>query len=415
MSDTYSVRAKLPRGAQQVAPDVLALRIAFVNMFFIGAPEEGAPWVLVDAGVGECSARIVEVAEACFGAGTRPEAIILTHGHFDHVGAVRTLAERWDVPVYVHLLELPYLVGRSSYPPADPVAGEGAMAWLSPLYPRRPIDLGGHLRALPADGQVPFLPRWQAIHTPGHTPGHISLFRPDDGLLIAGDAVVTTNQESALAVATQRPEVRRPPAYFTPDWLTAARSVERLAELAPAALASGHGPTMRGPEMQAQLAKLAQRFAEVGLPKRGRYVPTAVRVRTHMPSSDVEIQPESQSVATGVPQANQVALVQGCFYVATGLWPLVSIQSFEAVTGPKAERWLVQTVGLELVIVGGALAMAGWRRASGPEIRLLGMGSAAALAAIDLIFTARGRISPVYLLDALVEGAVLLAWTGSRA
>jgi hypothetical protein len=108
--------------------------------------------------------------------------------------------------------------------------------------------------------------------------------------------------------------------------------------------------------------------------------------------------------------ARHVALAQGGFYAVTGLWPLVSMGSFERVTGPKTDRWLVQTIGLELMVVGGVLAMAGWRRATGPEIRLLGIGSAAALAAVDLVFTARRRISPVYLLDALAEAALILAW-----
>ena len=66
-----------------------------------------------------------------FGHGNRPAAILLTHGHFDHVGALKTLAEEWDVPVYAHTLELPYLTGRSSYPPPDPSVGGGAMAAMS--------------------------------------------------------------------------------------------------------------------------------------------------------------------------------------------------------------------------------------------------------------------------------------------
>ena len=109
-----------------------------------------------------------------------PEAIILTHGHFDHVGSLERLLQLWDVPVYAHTLELPYLTGRSSYPPPDPLVGGGAMAWSSKLYPRGPIDLDGRAQALPDDHTVPGLPGWRWIHTPGHSPGHVSLVRESD-------------------------------------------------------------------------------------------------------------------------------------------------------------------------------------------------------------------------------------------
>lgn len=267
--ETTAVRP--PRSAHEVAPGVLGLRIVFVNVFFIGPPGGGGPWVLVDAGVGPCAGRITGAAEARFGPGARPEAIVLTHGHFDHVGALRELARRWDVPVYAHTLELPYLTGRAAYQPADPLAGEGAMAWLAPLYPRRPLDLGDRVRALPAHGLLPQLPAWQVVHTPGHTPGHISLFRAEDGVLIAGDAVVTTRQETAWGALARPPEVRRPPAYFTPDWPAARRSAQQLAALRPAVLATGHGPALRGPAMEEQLAHLARNFDVVALPRRGRY------------------------------------------------------------------------------------------------------------------------------------------------
>lgn len=85
------------------------------------------------------------------------------------------------------------------------------MASLSWAYPRGPIDLGDRVRALPGDGRVPGLPEWRWMHTPGHAPGHVSFFREADRTLIAGDAFITTKQESALAVLAQRPEVHGPP------------------------------------------------------------------------------------------------------------------------------------------------------------------------------------------------------------
>jgi glyoxylase-like metal-dependent hydrolase (beta-lactamase superfamily II) len=255
-----------------VAPGVTGLRIVMVNVFLVSEVRAGTTeWWLVDAGLPGAARTIRQVAEERFGRGTRPRFILLTHGHFDHVGSLRDLADGWDVPVYAHPLEHPYLTGRSAYPPPDPSVGGGAMAWSARLLPRGPIDLGARVRALPADGTVPGSPEWRWLPTPGHSPGHVSLFREGDRTLVAGDAVVTVKQESLLAILAQAPRVHRPPAYFTTDWQAAGRSVRALAELAPEILATGHGRSLGGPAMQAQLEELAADF-ERRMPRRGRYV-----------------------------------------------------------------------------------------------------------------------------------------------
>jgi glyoxylase-like metal-dependent hydrolase (beta-lactamase superfamily II) len=265
--------ARYPSWPRSVTPDLAVLRVAFVNLFLYGRP--GAPsgsWVLIDAGLPGSASRVRRAASQWIGPWAQPSAIILTHGHFDHVGALRSLVALWDVPVYAHYLELPYLTGRSSYPPPDPMVGGGAMAALSRFYPRGPINLGHRVQALPEDGSVPGMPGWRWIHTPGHTPGHVALFREDDRTLIAGDAFVTTRQESAFAALTQRPEIHGPPAYFTPDWGAARRSVERLAALEPERVVSGHGPPLAGETMRRGLRQLAREFDRVAVPARGRYV-----------------------------------------------------------------------------------------------------------------------------------------------
>jgi glyoxylase-like metal-dependent hydrolase (beta-lactamase superfamily II) len=134
-----------------VAPGLAYRRLGIVNVAFLkpaGAGDRGR--VLVDAGLDGCAGAIARAAADRFGEGARPAAIVMTHGHFDHVGALEHLAPAWDAP----------------------------------------------------DG------RW--LHAPGHTPGQVALWREADRTLLSGDAVITTRQEAAYAVALQSPEIQGP-------------------------------------------------------------------------------------------------------------------------------------------------------------------------------------------------------------
>jgi glyoxylase-like metal-dependent hydrolase (beta-lactamase superfamily II) len=253
-----------------VAADVVRIRYLFANLYMYGTADS---WVLIDAGIQGCADDITKAAEERFGENNPPKAIILTHGHFDHVGAFPEIFERWDVPVYTHPTEVPHLTGQRDYPEPDPTVGKGAMALLSFAYPNKANDFGKRIEELPDDESIPFMPDWRWIHTPGHTNGHVSLFRDEDRLLIAGDAFVTTQQESLYQVMQQKKGVHGPPAYFTQDWIAARASVERLAALNPAVAATGHGTPMSGDELTAGLADLLANFDEVAVPDRGKYVP----------------------------------------------------------------------------------------------------------------------------------------------
>jgi glyoxylase-like metal-dependent hydrolase (beta-lactamase superfamily II) len=256
----------------EIAADVAYRRLAIVNVVFVGVAGAGdRQWVLVDTGVMGTKHLITSAAKERFGS-SRPAAIILTHAHFDHVNALDEFSEEWDAPVYVHQLEFPYLDGSASYPPPDPSVGGGLMARMSPLFPRGPFNAGPRLRALPADGTVPHMPGWRWIATPGHSPGHVSFWRESDRALVAGDAFVTTAQESVYAALTQETEIHGPPMYYTTDWDAARQSVQTLAQLQPELAVTGHGRPLRGPQLRSGVDKLAREFDSIAVPEDGRYV-----------------------------------------------------------------------------------------------------------------------------------------------
>ena len=249
----------------RIAPDVGWLPISFANVYFIGRP--GGKWILVDSGLPGRARDIMEAAEARFGAGSRPEAIVLTNGHTDHVGSALALAKGWDVSIYAHRLEMPYLTGKSAYPPADPTVG-GAIAFLARFFPSQSHDLGEHLRQL-QPGKVPGMTGWKWIATPGPSPGHISLFRPSDRVVLAGDAFATMNMDSWSGLFTGRQKLARAISPFTMDWEAARSSVKELANLRPNVVGCGHGIPMCDAELPERMEAFAKRFRA---PRHGRYV-----------------------------------------------------------------------------------------------------------------------------------------------
>jgi hypothetical protein len=108
--------------------------------------------------------------------------------------------------------------------------------------------------------------------------------------------------------------------------------------------------------------------------------------------------------------ARRLALAQAAYYGLTGIWPFVDIQSFERITGPKRDRWLVYTVGAVVTAVGASLALAARGDPRRPETVALATGTAAGLGAIDVTYVAKGTISPMYLVDALAQGALIAGW-----
>jgi hypothetical protein len=105
-----------------------------------------------------------------------------------------------------------------------------------------------------------------------------------------------------------------------------------------------------------------------------------------------------------------VSRLQGSFNAVSGIWPLVHMRSFEAVTGPKTDKWLVRTVSGLLVTIGVVQFLSRDGIQDQAVAKRLGIGTAATLAAIDVVYAAKGRISKIYLLDAVVEILWIRMW-----
>lgn len=108
-----------------------------------------------------------------------------------------------------------------------------------------------------------------------------------------------------------------------------------------------------------------------------------------------------------------LAILQGIFYFATGVWPILSIRTFQMVTGPKTDLWLVKTVGALIAVIGLVLTASGLHDRVTFEIVMLATASAAALIIVDINYSLKGVISKIYLLDAVVESVLIVLWVAA--
>lgn len=277
---THANSWTMRRSPHGIAPDVVLQPITgfgggyvLTNCYCVGPPDN---WIMVDTGVPDTEGRTLETTRRLYG--NQPaKAIVLTHAHFDHYGSAAALSDAWGAPIYIHPFDMPYVSGRDTLPPYDPTVG-GFVSQLSRMFPLSGTDLGSRVRALPMDGTVPHATDWRWLHTPGHTPGHISLFRESDRTLLAGDALITVDQDSAVDAILVRRSLHGPSTFATYDWPAARASVEQLARLRPVTIATGHGEPMSGAEVPRQLEMLANQFGGRAVPSHGRYVRQPIAV-----------------------------------------------------------------------------------------------------------------------------------------
>ena len=246
---------------REIAVGVWVIRHLGANVYFVRG-ERG--WVLIDAGWPGAGRTISAAASGLFGSDARPDAILLTHAHPDHLGSVVELARSWKSPVYAPAADLS-LLAESVYDHPELLEPVGRL--IAVVVRRLPDRVGARLSnpalrelvsPLPEIGDaVPGLSDWKAVAAPGHSPGHVVFFRSQDRVAVCGDVVMT----GTLWGLSARQRVTLPPWIASSDWDQTRRAVATLAALEPLVLASGHGTPLSGPFVASELRSFARRVA----------------------------------------------------------------------------------------------------------------------------------------------------------
>lgn len=201
---------------------------------WIVVDEDGV--TLVDAGISMMAKGILKYLNQ-LEAGSL-QRILLTHGHSDHVGAIKTILTERKVPVYAHQIEIPYMEGDLLYPRRKKLEQNVEKQITHPLQ----ADEQGRLKSIA--GLTPYL-------TPGHSPGHVVYYHEQDQVLLAGDLFTSKNGK-----------LHQPMSIFTADMAEAVRSSSIVEQLKPKRLEVCHGSSILNPadHLQEYIQKMEKKL-----------------------------------------------------------------------------------------------------------------------------------------------------------
>ncbi len=186
-----------------------------INVYLIGD-------VLIDAATRWSSSRILHQL-----GGRKLSMLALTHVHPDHQGCARVVCERYSIPLACHAADVPTMQGEQPMQPDNPFMRTTSRLMAGPAHPVAHVLQEGEEVA-----------GFRVVHAPGHTPGHVILFRESDRVAVIGDVL------NGMNLVTAWPGLHEPPAFFCTDVKENRRSIRRLAELRPSLLCFGHGPPL---------------------------------------------------------------------------------------------------------------------------------------------------------------------------
>jgi hydroxyacylglutathione hydrolase len=193
-----------------------------INVYLVGD-------VLIDAATRQAERRIFKQL-----AGRTLSAHALTHVHPDHQGSSHAVCERFGVPLWCGQGD-----GEAMETPGK-VTGAKAPAWLKRVQERFWVGPPHPVAKALVEGDV--LAGFTVLETPGHTRGHLALWRERDRVLILGDVLNNMNLMTGL------PGLHEPPAMFAIDPAQNRASARRLAALRPSLTCFGHGAPLHDPD-----------------------------------------------------------------------------------------------------------------------------------------------------------------------